>query len=65
METIKKKLIIGVIFSLFATLVNILFKYHSDLLNLVTQNISNIGVNFILFFLIGYVVLGNLLVAKK
>ncbi len=65
MENIKIKIIIGFLFSVFATLVNTLFKYHSDLLNLMGENLKSIGTNFIIFFLIGYVVLGNVLGAKK
>lgn len=65
MNNIKKKFLIGLLFSLFATVVSTLFKYYSDYLNLVMQNKENIGLNFLIFFLIGYVILGNLLATKK
>ncbi|NIJ45554.1 hypothetical protein FHR24_002022 [Wenyingzhuangia heitensis] len=65
MEKVKNKLLIGFLFSVITTLANSLFKYHSDFFNLVSGNIKSIGFNFIIFFLIGYVVLGNILVAKK
>ncbi|NJB82653.1 hypothetical protein GGR97_001431 [Wenyingzhuangia aestuarii] len=42
-----------------------MFQYHSDFVNLFIKNGASIGFNFIIFFLIGYIVLGNLLVTKK
>jgi len=65
MEKIKSKFFIGFLFSIFATLVNVVFKYHSDFIHLISENIKSIGINFVLFFLIGYVVLGNLLGTKN
>lgn len=65
MDKIKRKFFIGVLFSLFATIVNTLFKYRADYLNLLKENIEAIGLNFLIFFLIGYIVLGNLLAPKN
>ncbi|MGY5351290.1 hypothetical protein ACXGQW_01745 [Wenyingzhuangia sp. IMCC45533] len=65
MNTIKNKAIIGFIFSVFATLVSSLFNHYFSSLNHIIANANRIGINFMIFFLIGYVVLGNLLVRKK
>ena len=65
MNKIKNKLIVGLLFASFAILIQTLFKYHTDYLKLIIQNKNEVGLNFIIFFLIGYVVLGNLFATKK
>lgn len=65
MEKVKSKLFIGVLFAVFATLVQCIFKYHSDFFNLIIQNLKSIGYNFIIFSLVGYLLLGNILLTKK
>ncbi|MGY5353729.1 hypothetical protein [Wenyingzhuangia sp. IMCC45467] len=61
MERIKKKVFIGLIFAVMAVLVNVGVKVYNNL-DLIAKDL---GFNFILFFLIGYVVLGNLFANKK
>ena len=65
MNKIKNKLIVGFLFASFAIIVQTLFKYHTDYFNLVIENKKQVGLNFVIFFLIGYVILGNLFATKK
>ena len=65
MNKIKNKLIVGVLFASFAIIVQTLFKYHVDYFNLVMEHKKQVGLNFVIFFLIGYVILGNLFATKK
>lgn len=62
---IQKKLIVGLIFALAATVVSILIKYNQNLWELIKYNAQTIGLNFLLFFLVGYVLLGNLFLTKN
>lgn len=61
MERVKRKAFIGLVFSIMAVLVNVLVKTY----NKVDLIIQDLGFNFVLFFLIGYVILGNLFANKK
>ncbi|ANW95924.1 hypothetical protein AXE80_06360 [Wenyingzhuangia fucanilytica] len=65
MEKIKRKFFVGIIFAVAASLVSVLVNYHSNLWELVKYNAESIGLNFLLFFLAGYVLLGNLFANKK
>ena len=65
MNKITKKIIIGFLFAFVAIIVNILMKYYQNLGTGIQNNLEEIGFNFIIFFLIGYVILGNLLATKK
>ncbi|GGF69888.1 hypothetical protein [Wenyingzhuangia marina] len=65
MERVKRKIIIGVIFALAASLVSVLIQYHQDFWELVKFNANTIGLNFLLYFLAGYVLIGNLFTNKK
>ncbi len=65
MNIIKKKIVIGLLFSIIAILVQVFVKYATNSLESILSNLSSIGINFVIFFLIGYVILGNLLAAKN
>lgn len=65
MERVKRKIIIGVIFALAASLVSILIQYHENLWELIQHNSETIGFNFLLYFLAGYVLIGNLFTNRK
>ncbi len=65
MHTIKKKLLVGLLFAFFATVVQIFIKYKSDFFAGIMNHVESITINFVVFFLIGYVLLGNVLVLKK
>lgn len=60
MNKIKNKLVIGFIFALFASLAQTLFKYHQDYLNQIVVHKNQIAFSFLIFFLIGYMIIGNL-----
>ncbi|WP_347179868.1 hypothetical protein [Wenyingzhuangia sp.] len=61
MERIKRKFVIGFLFSVVAIFVNIMIKGYNHLEIIA----SELGFNFIVFFLIGYVILGNIFGNKK
>ncbi|MDO3695776.1 hypothetical protein QVZ41_13080 [Wenyingzhuangia sp. chi5] len=65
MERVKKKLFIGIIFAISASLVSVLIQYHENLWELIQYNSETIGFNFLLYFLVGYVLIGNLFANKK
>lgn len=65
MERIKKKFIVGFVFAIAASIVSVLIKYNENLWELIKFNVEAIGLNFVIFFLVGYVLLGNLFVIKK
>ncbi|MDO6738597.1 hypothetical protein [Wenyingzhuangia sp. 2_MG-2023] len=59
MNRIKVKFIVGLIFSIAATAVYSYFNFETNHLELMYIDRKNIITKFLIFFLLGYIVIGN------
>ena len=65
MHKVQIKLMVGLLFALFAILVQTFIRFYDKDVSVILDYLGSIGINFIIFFLIGYIIIGNLLSPKN